>query len=51
MCCHLTGLKAHTIEKSCQNKFGLFDQFTWQKRSEGSYSTALTKEIYFTKSQ
>ena len=29
-------LKAHTIENSCQNKFGLFDQFTWQKRSEGS---------------
>ena len=41
------GLKAHTIENSCQNKFGLFDQFTWQKRSEGSYSTALRKEIYF----
>ena len=40
-------LKAHTIENSCQTKFGLFDQFTWQKRSEDSYSTALTKEIYF----
>ena len=29
---------------SCQNKFGLFDQFTWQKKSEGS---AQSEEVYF----
>ena len=26
---------------------GTVDQFTWQKISEGSYLTALIKEIYF----
>ena len=29
---------------SCQNKFGLFDQFTWRKKSEGS---AQSEEVYF----
>ena len=29
---------------SCQNKFGLFDQFTWRKNSEGS---AQSEEVYF----
>ena len=34
----------HYLVNSCQNKFGLFDQFTWQKKSEGS---AQREEVYF----
>ena len=29
---------------SCQNKFGLFDQFTWRKKTVGS---AQSEEVYF----
>ena len=36
------------IGNLCQNKLGLFDQFTWQKISEVNYLPALIKEIYFT---
>ena len=34
----------HYLVNSCQNKFGLFDQFTWRKKSEGS---AQSVEVYF----
>ena len=36
----------HQYLNSCQNKFGLFVQFTWQKRSVGN---AFKEDIYFTR--
>ena len=39
-----------SLVNSYQNKFGLFDQSTWQKQSEGNYSShAMSEEIYFSK--
>ena len=37
-----------SLVNSYQNKFGLFDQSTWPKQSEGNYSShAMNEEIYF----
>ena len=33
------------LVNSCQNKFGLFDQFTWEKRSEDSYLLHYFKKL------
>jgi hypothetical protein len=33
-----------SLVNSCQNKFGFFDQFTWQKQSEGNRSSLHSKK-------